>query len=206
MSIPSRDPDFRYPSPSTIRRAVGQQIPKYKTDYIRTLIGATGISVTPVDGITTDQRYGIPFLIYNGSFLDSYTADANWSFLTSIPPAGYGWQSISFISSDASGFQELANQTIIGNFSSVYLHTKDLTATNATHQIGVNYQVLTTDYPAQSAITSEIWEGALPADAATFGYFASLLPPTGFTTISSIPFTAHITQNPPLVRELLLLT
>ena len=151
----------------------------------------------PVDGITTDHRYGKPFLIYNGSLLNSYTADANWSLLTSIPPAKYGWQNISFAASDATGFQELANQTIIGNFSSVYFHTKDLTAANATHQIGVNYQIMTPDYPAQSAITSEIWEGALSADAATFEYFASLLPPTGYTTISSIPFTAHITQNPP---------
>ena len=170
---------------------------KMQTDYIRTLIGATEISIIPVDGITTDQRNGIPFLVYNGSLLNSYTADVNWSFLTSIPPAGYGWQNISFTASDASGFQELANQTIIGNFSAVYFHTRDLTATNATYQIGVNYQIMTADYPAQSSITSEIWEGALPADAATFEYFASLIPPTGYTTISTIPFTAHITQNPP---------
>jgi len=179
---------------------------KTQTDYIRTLIGATEISITPVDGITTDQRYGKPFLIYNGSLLNSYTANTNWSLLTSMPPARYGWQNISFTSSDATGFRKLANQTIIGNFSKVYFITRDLTATNTTHHIGMNYRIMTANYPTQSAFMSEIWEGALPADAATFEYFASLIPPTGYTTISTIPFTTHITKDPFSVKEPLQLT
>jgi len=170
---------------------------KTQTDYIRTLVGATEISITPVDGITTDQRYGKPFLVYNGSLLNSYTANANWSLFTSVPPARYGWQNISFVSSDGIGFEKLANQTIMGNVSMVYFHTGNLMAANLTRQIGVNYKFRSTNYPQQSTVNSEIWGGAVPSDIAIFEYFASLIPPTGYTTISTIPFTAHITKDPP---------
>jgi hypothetical protein len=119
-----------------------------------------------------------------------------------MPPERYGWQNISFVSSDGIGFKKLANQTIMGNVSTVYFHTRNLTATNTTHQIGVNYQLMTANYPAQSAITSEIWEGALPADTATFEYFASLIPPTGYTSVSTIPFTHILRKNPLLVKRM----
>jgi beta propeller repeat protein len=170
---------------------------KTQTDYIRTLIGVSENSVIPVEGITTDQRYRKPFVVYDGSLLSSYSADAGWSFFASEPPEEYGWQNITFVSSDETGFNELANRTIIGNFSTVYFHTRDLKATNLTHQMGVNYKFSDTSYPARSTITSELWEGAIPADTAAFEYFASLIPPTGSTTVSAIPFTAHITKNPP---------
>ncbi|MDD1700184.1 MAG: PKD domain-containing protein [Methanoregula sp.] len=191
-------PGFSYTVSLTVNNTFGSGITntKTQTDYIRTLIGASEISVLPIKGITTDQRYRKPFVVYNGSLLSSYSADADWSFFASEPPEEYGWQNISFVSSDETGFNELANQTIIGNFSTVYFHTRDLTATNLTHQIGVNYKFSDTNYPARSTITSELWEGAIPADIATFEYFASLIPPTGSTTVSTIPFTARITKNP----------
>ena len=179
---------------------------KTQTGYIRTLIGAKKISRLPVEGITTDQRYHKPFLVYNGSLLNSYHADTGWSFFASEPPEEYGWQNISFISSDVTGFKELANQTIMGNFSAVYFQTSDLTETATTRQTGVNYKLRDTNYPARSTITSEMWEGALPSDRATFEYFASLIPPTGYTTVSTIPFTAHITKNPPFGKENAIIT
>jgi len=117
--------------------------------------------------------------------------------MISVPPERYGWQNITFTSSDGAGFGEHADQSITGNFSHVFFHTGDLTATNNIHQIGVNYQFRDSKYPVQSVTTSEIWEGALPADSAEFEYFASMIPPTGYTTVSTIPFTAHITKDPP---------
>jgi beta propeller repeat protein len=196
-------PGSSYSVSLTVNNTFGGGAPdtKTQTDYIRTLIGATGISLLPVNGITTDQRYHTSFLVYNGSLLNSYQADTGWSFLTSEPPEEYGWQNIFFVTSDATGFKELANRTIIGNFSTVYFQTRDLTATNTTHQIGVNYKFRSTNYPQQSTVASQIWEGGIPSDIALFEYFASLVPPTGYTTISAIPFTAHIAADPTFGQE-----
>ncbi len=167
-----------------------------QTDYIRTLIGGTEKSVTPVDGITANQLQHNSSLMLNGSLLTSYTIHSNRSLVTAVPPALYGWQNISFTASDGTGFTELPDQTVVGNFSSVYFHTGNLTAANGTHRIGMNYQFQDSEYPARSVTTSEIWEGALPKDEAEFGHFASQIPPTGFTSVSSIPFTAHVTKDP----------
>jgi len=165
-------------------------------DYIRTLIGATGISITPVGGITSDQLNQKSVLAANGALLTSSTITADKSRVMLVPSEQYGWQNITFASSDGTGFSEDATHTITGNFSRVFFHTKDLTATNNSFQIGMNYQFTDSKYPVQSVTTSELWEGALPADKAEFEYFASMLPPTGFTTVSAIPFTAHVTKNP----------
>ncbi len=167
-----------------------------QTEYIRTLIGGTEKSVTPVEGITTNQLQHTSSLMLNGSFLTSYAINPDRSLVTAVPPALYGWQNISFTASDGAGFTELPDQTVVGNFSSVYFHTGNLTAANGTHRIGMNYQLQDSEYPARSVTTSEIWEGALPEDEAEFGHFASQIPPTGFTSVSSIPFTAHVTKDP----------
>jgi len=165
-------------------------------EYIRTLIGASERSITPVDGITADQSNKKSFLVLDGSLLTSHTIKPDKSLVISVPPERYGWQNITFVSSDGAGFREDANQTITGNFSTVYFHTKDLTATNTSQQIGLSYQFSDSKYPVESVTTSEIWEGALPADKAEFEYFASMVPPTGFTTVSAIPFTAHVKKDP----------
>ena len=174
MSIPN--PESTYTVSLTVNNTLGNGATNTKTQtgYIRTLIGAKKISRLPVDGITTDQRYHKPFLVYNGSLLNSYHADTGWSFFASEPPEEYGWQNISFVSSDVTGFKELANQTIMGNFSAVYFHTSDLTETTITRQTGVNYKFRDTNYPAQSTITSEMWEGALPSDRADIRVFCFL--------------------------------
>jgi len=165
-------------------------------EYIRTLIGASERSITPVAGITADQSNRKSFLVLHGSLLSSYTIKSDTSLVISVPPERYGWQNITFVSSDRAGFREDANHTITGNFSTVYFHTKDLTATNTSQQIGLSYQFSDSKYPGKSITTSEIWEGALPADKAEFEYFASMVPPTGFTTVSAIPFTAHVKKDP----------
>jgi len=165
-------------------------------DYITTLIGASERSITPVDGITAEQSNKKSFLVLDGSLLTSYTIKPDKSLVISVPPERYGWQNITFVSSDRAGFREDANHTITGNFSMVYFHTKDLTATNTSQQIGLSYQFSDSKYPGKSVTTSEIWEGALPADKAEFEYFASMVPPNGFTTVSVIPFTAHVKKDP----------
>ena len=200
-----QDPSHTYLTPGTaynvsltVNNTFGNAATSTKliSDYIRTLIGATGRSITPVGGITSDQSNQKSILAVNGSLLTSSTITADKSRVMLVPPEQYGWQNITFASSDGTGFSEDANHTITGNFSRVYFHTKDLTATNNSYQIRMNYQFTNSKYPVQSVTTSEIWEGALPADKAEFEYFASMIPPTGFTTVSAIPFTAHVTKNP----------
>jgi PKD repeat protein len=192
-------PGSAYSVSLTVNNTLGGGVTntKIQTGYIRTLIGATQKSITPVDGITIDQSFDHSLLSYNGSLLTAYTINADKSQMISVPPERYGWQNITFTSSDGTGFGEHADQSITGNFSHVFFHTGDLTATNNIHQIGVNYQFRDSKFPLQSVTTSEIWEGALPADSAEFEYFASMIPPTGYTTVSTIPFTAHITKDPP---------
>jgi len=192
-------PGSAYTVSLTVNNTLGGGITntKIQKDFIHTLIGSTKKSVTPVIGITTYPSYHKLFLEYNSSLLPSFKIITNNSHLISLPPEQYGWQTISFMSADSAGFAENANHTISGSFSDVLFHTGDLTATNLSYQIGMNYQFRDTTYPVQSVTTSEIWEGALPADMTEFEYFASLVPPTGFTSVSAVPFTAHVTKDPP---------
>jgi len=200
-----QNPPYTYLTPGTaysvsltVNNTFGNALTSTKliTDYIRTLIGATGKSITPVGGITSDQSNQKSVLAVNGSLMTSSSVEADKSRVMLVPAEQYGWQNITFASSDGTGFSEDATHTITGNFSRVYFHTKDLTATNNSYQIGMNYQFSDSNYPVQSVTTSELWEGALPADKAEFEYFASMVPPTGFTTVRAIPFTAHVTKNP----------
>ena len=200
-----QEPPYTYLTPGTaysvsltVNNSFGNAATSIKLipDYIRTLIGASGRSITPVGGITSVQSNQKSVLVVNASLMTFSTITTDKSRVMLVPAEQYGWQNITFASSDGTGFSEDATHTITGNFSRVYFHTKDLTATNNSYHIGMNYQFTDSNYPVQSVTTSELWEGALPADKAEFEYFASMVPPTGFTTVSAIPFTAHVTKNP----------
>jgi beta propeller repeat protein len=160
--------------------------------YIITLLGGGGTSVIPIDGIAIDHRFGQPYLTYNISSLPNYHLDA--LSLSSLPPPSYGWQNLIFFPFDSIGLAQNSEGNITGNISTITFHTKDLTATNGTRTIGVNYKMNSSDDPGPAQITTGLWEGSRPDDAVVFRNFASQIPPTGFL-INDIAQSAQITKT-----------
>jgi len=160
--------------------------------YIITLLGGSGTSVIPIDGIAIDHRFGQPYLTYNISILPNYHLDA--LSLSSLPPPSYGWQNLTFFPFDSTGLAQNSEGNITGNISTVTFHTNDLTATNGTRTIGVNYRMNSSDYPSPAQITTGLWEGSRPDDAVVFRNFASHIPPTG-VLINDIAQSAQITKT-----------
>jgi len=168
-----------------------------KTEYIRTFLGATGISTLPVEGIVIVPRYGGRFLLYNATLLPDMATPLP-SILTTYHPDSAGWQNITFLSRDSSGFSDtFGNTTYMGNLSRVLFQTEDVTAAGTSPRIGtgwgVSYRVGTSGYPSAASLTTEIWENTTSGDQ---GLFDRLVIGSNFLeTASGIAYTARIVKT-----------
>ncbi len=66
-------------------------------------MGARSRAATPVNGIAVDSRFKGQFLTYDPSVLPLFSPDPPTTYLTVYPPPDYGWQNITFRSSDTTG-------------------------------------------------------------------------------------------------------
>jgi len=168
-----------------------------KIDYIRTFLGSTGSSATPIPGITVIPRFGGSFLVYNASMLpDMATPLPN--VLIAFYPGSAGWSNITFMSADSAGFSDsFGNNTYMGNISHIILQTEDVKTSGSSPDIGtgwgVNYRFNTIHYPSPASISTEIWENTLATDRTLFRQIV-----TGSNFIersNGIAYTAHIEKN-----------
>jgi beta propeller repeat protein len=171
------------------------------TKIIRTLMGAASRAVTPINGIAVDSRYKRQFLTYDPSVLPLFSPDPPATFLTVYPPPDYGWQNITFLSSDKSGVhRNPSDNTYTANLSRIYLTTAGATATTTgtIPRLGnnwtVSYRVNTTVYPAESSFETLTREGASESDRVLFDDIASRVPPSG-TLVRDIAYTATFTRQ-----------
>jgi beta propeller repeat protein len=173
-------PGREYTVTLTVNNTNADSAPSTLSKTVRTFMGAQGTARTPVDGIVFDNRFGGQFLTYDNSVLPSHSPSPPSTTLSVYPPAGYGWNTITFIASDNIGVRPASpNQTYFANVSRIYLKTDDIIATTSGtppaigSNWGTSYQINTTTYPQTSSLKTEIWEGAVPADRKDFDYLAS---------------------------------
>jgi beta propeller repeat protein len=168
---------------------------------IRTFMGARSMAVTPVNGIMVDRRFKGEFLTYDPSVLPLFSPDLPTTFLIVYPSPDYGWQNITFRSSDKSGVhQNPSDNTYHTNLSRVYLTTTDTiaTTTGTIPRLGnnwsISYRINTTVYPAESSLETVTREGASESDRKIFEDIASRVPPSG-TLVRDIAYTATFTRK-----------
>jgi beta propeller repeat protein len=172
------------------------------TKSIRTLMGAHTIATTPVNGITVDERFGGQFLTYNSSLLPVFSPHPPASYLISHPPLAYGWQNITFLSSDIPGLQnDSSGNLYTSNLSRVYLTTNDTIATTTSlipppigNNWSVSYRINSTVYPSAGSLQTDTREGASAGDRAVFDDIASRVWPSG-TLVRDIAYTATLTKQ-----------
>jgi beta propeller repeat protein len=172
------------------------------TKSIRTLMGAHSLATTPVNGITVDERFGGQFLTYNSSILPVFSPHPPSRYLISHPPLAYGWQNITFLSSDIPGLQnDSTGNLYTSNLSRVYLTTNDTIATTTSpisppigNNWGVSYRINSTVYPTAGSLQTDTREGASADDRAVFDDIASRVWPSG-TLVRDIAYTATFTKQ-----------
>jgi beta propeller repeat protein len=171
------------------------------TKIIRTLMGARSRAVTPINGILVDRRFKGQFLTYDPSVLPLFSPDPPTMYLTVYPSPDYGWQNITFRSSDKSGVHlNPSENTYRTNLSRIYLTTTDTiaTTTGTIPRLGnnwsVSYRINTTMYPTENSWETVTREGASESDRKIFDDIASRVPPSG-TLVRDIAYTATFTSK-----------
>lgn len=155
---------------------------KTRSAYITALNGTVKTAVLPIPGISvagTPQN-----LTFDKGMVPSFSLSGDKKTLSAYPPASYGWQNITFLSSNAAGFNEDAH-TISGILSTVIFQTKDLSPTTFSSRVGdnlnPNIRMQYGSYANSGSLTTQVWEGASPTDNPVFGDIARL---SGYSAIS----------------------
>jgi beta propeller repeat protein len=195
FGIPARD----FTVTLTVNNTHAGYAPSVRTKTIRTFMGAEGRAVTPVEGIIVDSRYGGQFLTYDSSVLPAHAPAPPAPYLAVFPPAGSGWENITFIAPVPPGVGPSSpNQTYFANVSRFYLRTQDIRSiTSGTPPLignnwGASYLVTTTRYPQASIVSIAIWEGAVRQDINDFEYISSHAIVPGL--LRDIAYTVKITR------------
>jgi PKD repeat protein len=163
-----------YPLTLEATNAVGTGT-KSRIKYITALNGLKVTSLTTIPGISgTGQQASVDKSLDPVLSPDSKT-------LVVRPSPGYGWQNITFLS-DASGFTDPPLATT-GTITGVIFQTVDIIPTMFTVTTGnnlpINYQFRARQYENGGILTTQLWEGASPADE---GNFTDIIHGSMFTT------------------------
>lgn len=162
---------------------------------IHALTGANENAYTAIEGMVIDNRFGGQFLIYNGTCLPGYTLPTV-SLLISPPLTSYGWQNITFRSSDGIGFHEYPNNTIVGNLSGVIFQSNEILPAGFSVPTGplssLNYTMDLAAYPVGGTLNTQVWEGVLASDLDKFEYIAA---GAGWSKVLATAYTIKDTTN-----------
>ncbi|MGB9177455.1 MAG: PKD domain-containing protein [Methanoregula sp.] len=183
----------RYTVNLTATNSYGNGV-RSRSGYINARNGLQEYAFTNITGISVSGSGSSQFLTLDKTVIPSYTLSADRKSLTFIPPAGYGWHNITFISADTTGFSE-GPITITGRFTSASLTIRDLQPATFSSGIGsnlkMNYHMEIGQYSAPAYLLSRIWEGTLPSDD---GLFSNIIHRSGFSE-KNVAYTLNITRN-----------
>jgi beta propeller repeat protein len=166
---------------------------KFKTGYIHVLSGAHEIISTDINGITVDNRFLGQFLTYDSGLLPDFSLSG--SELVSHPPLGSGWQNVTFLTSDITGFFS-SGATLTGNLTGIIFHTKEIRPDGFSQNLGsspgVSYKAAMSSYPAHAALTIDIWESATASDNLTY---LNVIHQNGFSNLNALAYTMNISRS-----------
>jgi len=163
-----------------------------KTNSIQVLSGGHEVATTPISGITIDNRFGGQFLTYNTGLLPDFSSSG--SALVSHPPVAYGWQNVTFLTSDRSGFF-VNSSTVTGNLTGIIFQTNDIHPAGFSPNLGnfpgVSYKAALQSYPDHASLSTDIWESATRQDYLTF---LNVIHQNGFSNINGLAYTMEINR------------
>lgn len=166
---------------------------KSRTDYIQVLSGGHEVASTPINGITIDNRFGGQFLTYNTGLLPDFSSSG--SVLVSHPPPAYGWQNVTFLTSDSSGFL-VGGATVTGNLTGVIFQTKDIRPAGFSPNLGsfpgLSYRVAFMVYPEHASLVTDVWESATREDNLTY---LNVIHQNGFSSLNDLAYTMDISRS-----------
>lgn len=158
-----------------VRNLIGNGTKK-RMDYITALNGMQSLAGLTIPGISISGSGTGQVLTLNTTLIPSYALSPDKKTLAVYPPTGYGWQNISFFSSDTTTFSETL-PLISGRFSTVIFTTNDSLPAIFSGDVGnnlrLNYQYLAGHYDRQGVLTTQVWEGVSPTDDPDFGSIIS---------------------------------
>jgi len=192
-----QNPVYTYNDPGTYAvtlvatNAVGAGT-KTRTAYITALNGTVETASLPIPGISvagTPQN-----LTLDKGLVPSFSLSGDKKTLSAYPPALYGWQNITFLSSNAAGFNEDAS-TIYGTFSTVFFLTKDISPTTFSPRVGdnlkINYLMQPGRYDNTGSLKTQVWESTSPSDNPIFD---DIMHFGGFTS-KDVAYTLTVTRS-----------
>lgn len=178
-------------------------------DYVTIKNGIRSTSTATIPGLTVVTAGSNQHLTLNSiNFGTNYSLPDLWA-LSTKPAPSYGWQSITFITSDNAGFSNTP-PVVTGNLRRVLLRTNDITPANfsagfvAIYGDGIktNYMIDHFTYPIGGSLQTDAWEGAFPSDEIAFlnvashsGFSGTYIAYTLNTTRINIAIPANATVN-----------
>ncbi len=134
--------------------------------------------INVLNGLKALSRMNIPDIMVSGGRLGfdkasvpSYVLSPDNKTLVSQPPAAYGWQNITFLSGNPSGFTN-SSGSINGTISNILFQTSDVAPTMFTGPVGnnllVNYQFQQNTWNNGGILTTEVWQGESRSDEPDF--------------------------------------
>jgi beta propeller repeat protein len=161
---------------------------------IHALTGTSENADTSIDGITISSLYGGQFLTFDTIKLPGPVNTGTTLICRAPQLSAHGWQNITFLSRDGTGF--VPDGTLIkGNLSGVVFLTRELNP-GLSDPVGpldsIHYSLALPAYPAGALLNTQIWEGYTPADLSAFGTIAQR---SGFSEIWGIAYTTKITKT-----------
>jgi len=168
---------------------------RIRNAYITALAGAHSAASLPIEGIIIDGRFGGQFLTYNGTMVGVPLLPSP-SILISHPLSSYGWQNITFTSSDAIGFSDAGNGTYFGNVSVSSLRTTDIPAAGFSPSVGdpvyVSDRMTLYQYPSSGSLDTEIWEGVTASDRSLL---SSIALSSQYFSVDAVGYSSRFIRN-----------
>jgi len=165
------------------------------TKTIHALTGANENACTGIDGISLDNRFGGQFLVFDGTVLPGYELSDEFT-LISPPLPGSGWQNITFLSEDDTGFYDHGNGTVTGNLTGVIFQGSVIQPAGFSDSVGsqssINYALNLARYPEDGTINTQVWEGVLPSDLEKFRLIGH---GGGWSHVLEIAYTIKFTKT-----------
>jgi beta propeller repeat protein len=165
-----------------------------KQAYITSLNGMQETASTDISGININI-FSTRQMLNLDKTVVSYILSPDLKTLVAYPSVSSGWQNVTFISSDSTGFDDTP-ASVSGNFSTLLLQTKNFaptmfSASGVGNNLMMNYQMSLGQYLQHGALTTIIWENVSPTDDHVFD---DIIHYAGFSS-KNISYTMNVTRS-----------
>jgi len=167
---------------------------KIRSNYIIALKGIQIESQMTIPGITITGSGSSQHLIFDESAAIPYFMSSDHQTLVTHPGSSHGWNNITFISGDTSGFTD-SSGTASGTINRIIFKTNETFAKNFSATVGKKlpiYYTWTTDrWDNSKTLTTQLWENEAPSDDSDL---STIIHNSGYAN-KNVAYTLTINRN-----------